>query len=147
MNLEKYLFKGVDIILETRCIKSLVMRAAYSYLYSDDRSDNAEREELQHRPKNKYYLEGAYTFDFGMIIHADILHIADQYYYADGTSPLLKRKLNDYTVVSMKISKSLFENKMDVYVRGENLFDEDYEQSYDMPQAGRTIYGGFNIRS
>ena len=145
-NSDEYLFKGLDISAETKCINNLIFRVAYEYLISEDKSDNTEKEELSHRPRNKYYLEASYWFDWGMMVHADVLHVEDQYYYANGTSPLLKRKLNDYTVVSMKISQSLMKNKLDLYVRAENLFDEDYEQSYDLPQAGRSVYAGFDMR-
>ena len=33
---------------------------------------------------------------------------------------------------------------IDLYVGVNNLFDENYEQSYGQPQAGQTIYGGVN---
>jgi outer membrane cobalamin receptor len=49
-------------------------------------------------------------------------------------------------VVNAKISRSLLEDRMSLYVRAENLFDEDFEQSYDLPQAGRSVYGGVDVR-
>lgn len=145
-NLEEYLFKGVDVSVENRFFENLILGASYSYLDSKDKSPATERDELQYRPRNKYTLGCTYTVGFGLMLHTDILHMADQYYYADGTSPLLKRKLNDFTVVNAKISQSLINDTVTVYVRGQNLFDEDFEQSYDLPQAGRTVYGGCDVR-
>ena len=146
-NFEEYLFRGMDITAETRCIDNLLIRASYAYLHSEDQSDDTEREELQYRPRSKYYLEGTYTFNMGLMLHGDVLVIADQYDYdADNKPPLLKRKLNDYTVVGAKISQRFMKDTVEVYVRAENLLDEDYEQSYDMPQAGRTVFGGCEIR-
>jgi len=33
-----------------------------------------------------------------------------------------------------------------VYVGANNLFDATYEESYGIPQAGRTVYGGVTVR-
>ncbi len=144
-NLEDYLFKGVDVSIETRYVENLVLRAAYSYLDSEDRSPGADRQELQYRPKNKYMLEGTYTFASGLMIHGDVTHVADQYFYTD-TTPMLKRKLNDYTVVNAKISQRLLSDRMTLYVRAENVLDSNFEQSYDLPQAGRSVYGGVEVK-
>jgi vitamin B12 transporter len=36
---------------------------------------------------------------------------------------------------------------LNFYLGADNVFDEDYEESYGFPQAGRFIYGGvvFNL--
>ncbi|GAB6097048.1 TonB-dependent receptor [Desulfatiferula olefinivorans] len=145
-NLEEYRFQGIDVSLETGVIDNLLVRLSYSLMDTKDKSLNTERDELQYRPGNKYALDVTYAFPFGLKVHTDVIHMADQYYYAEGTSPMPKAKLNDYTVVNAKISQSLLDGMVDVYVRGENLFDEDYEQSYDLPQAGLTVYGGVAVR-
>jgi outer membrane cobalamin receptor len=90
-------------------------------------------------------VEGDYTFGFGLLLHGDLTRVAGQYFYAENTSPMLKRRLNDYTVVNVKISQRLLEDRMTLYVRSENLLDADFEQSYDLPQAGRSVYGGINL--
>jgi outer membrane cobalamin receptor len=145
-NIEEYLFKGMDISVESRYIENLALRAGYSYLDSEDRSPGADRQELQYRPKHKYILEGTYTFNSGLMLHGNVTHVTDQYFYAENTSPMLKRKLNDYTVANAKISRRLLDDQLILYVRAENIFDADYEQSYDLPQAGRSVYGGIEIK-
>jgi outer membrane receptor protein involved in Fe transport len=54
--------------------------------------------------------------------------------------------LNDYTVVNLKLDKKLINDKLNLYLGVDNLFDEDYEQSLGFPQSGRMIYGGFRFR-
>ncbi len=145
-NFDEYLFKGVDISFETQFIDNLTLRASYGFLDSEDKSSNSEREELQYRPKHKYTFESTYAFDNGLMIHGDILHMADQHYYADDNGALLKRQLSNYTLVNTRIAYTLLNEMLTVYIRCENLFDNNYEESYDLPQAGRTVYGGFNLR-
>ena len=75
----------------------------------------------------------------------DLSYIANQYYYSDD-DPTLKRKLNDYTVVNLKLSKKLINDKLNLYLGADNILDENYEQSLGFPQAGRMIYGGFRYK-
>jgi outer membrane receptor protein involved in Fe transport len=37
-------------------------------------------------------------------------------------------------------------NTATLYLGVDNLFDENYETSYGMPQAGRFVYGGIEFR-
>jgi vitamin B12 transporter len=45
-------------------------------------------------------------------------------------------------LVDFKLNKSAANGAIDLYVGVDNVFDEDYEQSYGFPQPGRTFYGG-----
>lgn len=114
-------------------------------MYTDDRSSQWGRDELQYRPQHKFSLEGKYDFDNGFGIYMNVMYVADQYYYSEVT-PTLKKELNDYALVSVKIDKALFNDRLDLYVGADNLLDKDYEEAYSLPQAGRTVYGGAEIR-
>ncbi len=142
-NYEEYKFKGVDTVLESRVVDNLMVRLSYSYLKSKDKSPNTARDELQYRPEDKWGLETTYDFSCGLKAYASILYVADQYFYADD-SPMSadKKKLDDYTVVSAKISRRFLHNALTAYIGADNLFDENYEQSYGLPQPGRTLYAG-----
>jgi outer membrane cobalamin receptor len=74
----------------------------------------------------------------------NVMHIADQVYYSR-TTPVRKRNLDDYTLVNLKLDQAFLNGKLDVYLAADNIFDEDYEQSYGLPQAGRFIYGGITL--
>ncbi len=43
-------------------------------------------------------------------------------------------------------NRTLFNDRLNLYVGADNLLDKDYEESFALPQAGRTIYGGAEIR-
>ncbi len=144
-NFEDYRFSGVEIAGEARLLDSLTLRASYTYLDSENESDNTEMDELQYRPKHKYGLETTYAVDFGLMLHGDILMVRDQYFYNDD-SPRLKKSLDNFTLINLKISQLFFKNALEAYLGSDNILDENYEQSYGLPQAGRTVYGGMAYR-
>ena len=53
--------------------------------------------------------------------------------------------LPDYTLVDMKMSYPLTE-KVDIYLRGENLFDTEYQTVADYGTPGRSVYTGFKAK-
>ncbi len=103
---------------------------------------------MQYRPKDRFTFEGKYDFDFGLTPYVSYLYVANQYFYSNvNKGPLLKGKLNNYSLVNVKLNQRLLEGKINLYVGANNIFDENYETSYGFPQAGRFIYGGieFNL--
>jgi vitamin B12 transporter len=146
-NFQEYRFSGAEIAFETLPVEALVLRASYTLLDSKDESSGTQQDELQHRPENKIAFEATYQFGFGLRVQGDILYVADQYFYdSDNKDPLLKKELNDYTLVNLKLSQRLYKETIEAYFGSDNIMDEDYEQSYGLPQAGRTIYGGLITR-
>ena len=146
-NFEDNRFKGVEVAFVTRPADELMVRASYSYLDATDEAADAEREELQHRPKHKYTLEATRRFDTGLMLHGDVVRVTDQYFYdSDDSPPLLKKALDDYTLLNVKISQRFLENTLEAYAGVDNIADENYEQSYGLPQSGRFYYGGMRYR-
>jgi outer membrane cobalamin receptor len=146
-NYEEYRFQGVEIGVENRFVENLMVRATYSFLDTENRSPGNDRAELQHRPEDKFTLETAYTFSFGLTAYASLLHVADQVFYdRDNEPPLEQRELGDFTVVDLKLTQTLLNDRLDLYAGVENLFDEDYEESYGLPQPGRVLYAGVEYR-
>ena len=143
-NNDEYRFQGVELTAETRYFKNLLLRAGYSFMDTKDKSPDTEKEELQYRPEHKLTFETQYVFDFGLSAYAGVMYVADQYFYSR-QAPLEKRKLNDYTVVNLKLEQAIFKNEFRVYLGVDNLFDRDYEEAYGLPRPGRTLYGGAKI--
>lgn len=141
-NWETYAFKGFEIYLFKPFLGTGTIGLGYSYLDTEDESPGALRDELQYRPEHKYTLDVGYTWDFGLTAHADILHTADQYYYSDTFE---KGKLKDYTLVNIKLEQRVYKETVYVYLGVDNLTDENYAESYGLPQAGRTGYAGLRM--
>lgn len=145
-NYEEYRFKGFELTAETRFIENLMLRAGYTYMETEDRSAGTLKDELQHRPEHKITLEAGYNFDFGLSVYAALLHVTDQYFYSDTlTPPDNKKALNDYTVVNLRLNQKLWNSGVSLYAGADNLFDEDYEESYGSPREGRTMYAGIEF--
>jgi vitamin B12 transporter len=67
-------------------------------------------------------------------------YVADQYFY--NSSETMKKELGDFTVVNLKLNQALGASGFNIYAGAENLLDEAYEESYLLPQPGRTLYAG-----
>ena len=140
-NNDEYRFQGVEVTLETRYFKNLLLRTGYTFMDTKDKSPDTEKEELQYRPEHKLTFETQYVFGFGLSAYASVSYVADQYFYSRNT-PLEKRKLNDYTLVDFKLDQAFLNKRLHVYLGVDNLFDRDYEESYGFPRPGRTLYVG-----
>ena len=145
LNYEEYHFKGVEFGVENHSVENLVLSAAYSFMDSEDKSEGSQKDELQYRPGQKVVVEGHYHLDSGFKAYLAMMHYADQYFYSK-TTPLEKKGLDDFTVVDAMLSQSFRNETLELYVRGENLLDELYYQSYGVPCAGRTLYAGIKYR-
>jgi outer membrane receptor protein involved in Fe transport len=139
-NFQKLRFQGIETALTTRALPNTMLRVAYTYLDTEDQSPNATRQELQYRPTHTWVLEGQYTFAFGLNMHASLKHVAGQYFY--DSNDIEKKKLGDFTVVNLKLNQTIGASGLQVYVGADNLLDEAYEESYGLPQPGRTLYAG-----
>ncbi|MEW6571583.1 MAG: TonB-dependent receptor [Nitrospirota bacterium] len=144
VNFNEYQFKGFELTAENRYVKNLLLRAGYTYVHTKDESPNTERDELQYRPKHTVTFESKYSSNFGLSAYMNVSHVADQVFYSR-TTPVEKKKLNDYTLVNLKLDQALLKGRLNLYLGADNVFDEDYEESYGFPQAGRFIYGGVTV--
>ncbi|WP_320040831.1 TonB-dependent receptor [uncultured Desulfobacter sp.] len=140
-NFDEYRFKGIELFLSKQFSKAGAS-LGYSYMDAENKSEGAAFEDLEYRPVHKFTLEGNYAFDFGLIAYASLMYLTDQVY--DGDSD--QGDLGDITLVDLKIEQRVYKEICSVYLGVNNLFDEDYEESYGFPQAGRTTYAGMKIR-
>jgi outer membrane cobalamin receptor len=143
-NNDEYRFRGFELAAENRTMERLLLKASYTFLDSEDRSSGSERDELQNRPEHKVALEARYNFNFGLTAYTSFVYLADQVTYSR-TEPLTKKDLADYALVNAKLEQALFDNLLHLHAGVDNIFDEDYEESYAFPSPGRFIYGGVRL--
>ena len=95
-------------------------------------------------PKHKVVLKMNYTipviecrFDMNMT------HLSESYgELPTAQNPNTEIVLNDsYTIFNSKISRRFF-NKYEGYIRGENIFDKNYEYQSGYPAPGRSVWMG-----
>jgi outer membrane cobalamin receptor len=140
-NYDKYEFYGVEVMAENRYFDFLFLRAGYTYMSSEDKSDETDRDELQNRPEQKLTLEATFFMPWGLTAYTGAQYITDNYFY-DRATDSIQAELPEIFLVDFKLNKSAANNALNLYVGIDNVFDEDYEQSYGFPQPGRTFYGG-----
>ncbi len=144
-NLAEIDFDGFEVAASSKPLKQLFLRASYTYLESKDKSRTG-RDEQQYTPGNKVTLEGKYDFDCGFSTYASLLYVGDQFFYTkNNVSPVQKLRLDDYTLVNVKLNQKIMKGKINLYVGVDNIFDDNYETSYGFPQPGRFIYGGIEF--
>ncbi len=141
-NNDKYRFKGVDLLLTRSIPGNGTLSAGYSYLDSEDRSVGAQRDVLQNRPKHMVKLAASFSFDFGLTAHADFIRVMEQYYYSDDFD---KGKLEDYSILNFRFEQKVLKDNLSLFLGVDNLLDENYEEGYGLPQAGRTAYAGVRV--
>jgi len=147
-NYDKYQFNGVEIALENSYIERLWLRASYEYLDSKNRSPEGHGDKMQHRPEHRLAFETTYALPWwGLSAYGSTSWVKDSYYDPRKNEDVNDQKrLENYVLTDCRINKKTSFNKgdLDLYVGVNNLFDEDYEQSYGLPQAGQYFYGGAN---
>ena len=142
-NNSSYLFQGIEVAGETRFIDNLMLRVTYTYLNSKDYSPGTTKDELQKRPENKFTFEGRYAFDFGLTAYGSLMFLSNQYDYGDTG---IQYKLDDITVLNVKLDQAVWKNRFHLYVGVDNLLDDDYNEGIGYPAPGRYVYGGCKFR-
>lgn len=146
VNYSLYRFYGFETSLETSALKRLQMKLSYTYNQTEDKS-GVGRDEIQYVPRDKIAFYGKYDFDFGLTPFISAVYVADSFVYTkQKIATVLKAKMANYAVVNLKLSQKVFKDKATVYIGVDNLFNENYEDSYGIPRPGRYIYGGFEYR-
>ena len=146
LNYAEYTYLGVELSAETRIVPRLLARASYTYLDSKDKSTPGH-DEFQYTPAHKVTLEGKYDFDFGLTPYFAFTYIGDQYTYTKSSVPLVQKlQLKNFALVNVKLTQRLMKDTWSLYIGVDNLFDENYETSYGVPQRGRFLYGGVEFR-
>ena len=143
-NYQDLLFYGIESELTMRPLENLQIRCGLTWMETEDRSDDNSRDDLQYRPKWKVTLDSQYDFSFGLRASGSVIYVGEQYFY--DKNDVEKKKLNDFTLVNLKLSQKIPTTSFEVYAGVDNLFDEDYEESYGLPQPGRLLYTGLVYR-
>jgi len=140
-NNEKYQFRGAEITLKSLLMDNFTTNFGYTYMESENLSDDADFSVLQYRPKHKATAEATYITSFGTTLYGSFRYFADQFAFDKNETEY--KRTPDYAIVDVKVSQSITE-ALSVYVGADNLTDTDYYESYGFPRPGRTIYTGLD---
>ena len=94
-------------------------------------------------------MELSQKFSFGTTIDFNASYVSESTYY-DHADPVNRRliakkdQLNDYYLCNLKISQDL-SHGLQVYIAADNLFDEEYQDIFQLAAPGRTVWAGIKI--
>jgi outer membrane cobalamin receptor len=144
-NHDRYRFRGVEVSLDARPLDAIEVRTSYSLLDSENRSHASPQHQLPNRPRHRFALEVQARLPFGFVGRVAVAHVAGAV-NDSRQDPVQQRAGDDYTLLDLKLVRSLLEDRLTLAFGVDNVTDEDYELSYGVPDAGRVFYGGLEGR-
>lgn len=129
--------QGVEASLTLRPTEAFTVSANYTYL---DARNRITGRELARRPRETANLVAEYRWAFGLAAGATVSHVGDSFENASNT-----RRLNGFVLVDLRASLPVTD-RIELYGRVENLFDERYQTVADYGTAGRAAYGGVRLK-
>ncbi|MEZ7196248.1 TonB-dependent receptor [Pseudodesulfovibrio karagichevae] len=138
-NNDKYRFQGFETTLSSRIMEGLSTQLGYTYLDSQNLSDNAATDRLQYRPRHKLTAQATWVAPTRTTVYAGWRFFSDQW-ALDGAD---SKRMPDYGLIDIKISQA-FTDTLSAYVGADNLLDVDYAESYGFARPGRVVYTGLD---
>jgi vitamin B12 transporter len=136
-NLGNATTEGIEFSADYELCKKVDLGVAYTYLTAVNEDTDAR---LAYRPRHTVQLSATYqtSDDFSFGLHATGCVDREPSVY-DGIEDI-----EDFIVASLVANWKVYEN-LDLFIRVENLLDEEYAVSYDYPSLGRAGYFGARL--
>ena len=80
-----------------------------------------------------------------MRLYGSYLYVADSLALSRD-EPAVTTEVGDYHVMDLGVSQLLWQQRLRLIGRVENVFDEDYQESFGFPQHGRRYFLGAELR-
>lgn len=112
-----------------------------NYTYND--TEDAQGQQRLRRPENTLVLGAQVYFPGGKWrLTVDGRHVSDS---VDEVFLVGRQALEDYSVMNMKLNYAL-DRRWDIYVRGENVLDDSYQEVLGYNTSGAAFYTGVHGR-
>jgi len=139
---------GVEVELRSRLGSNLTVTGSYSYTDSREPDDNGGRSRELRRPKhmaalnlNQRLLNGRANVNVNVAYSGDQ---RDRFFPPFPANPE-NVTLDSYVLVDITGSFALTE-RVDIYARANNSFDETYQNVYGYQSPERAVYGGVRMK-
>jgi vitamin B12 transporter len=134
--------EGVEIGLAMVPIDALRLQANYTYTDATNRSPGNANfgRQLVRRPQHSVTALIDYRWGFGLETGVTVTHVGANFDNANNS-----RKVEGYVLADLRASFPLTD-RIDIYGRVENLFDEQYETVFRYGSPGRAGYAGVRLR-
>jgi vitamin B12 transporter len=140
-NIARTRAEGVELELALRPVDALTVTANYSFIDSENRSAGANfGNDLARRPRETVSVNADYRFPFGFGVGGTVTHVGDSFDNAGNTV-----RLDGFVLASVRAELPIGE-RLALYGRVENLFDEEYRTVNGYGTVGRAAFGGVRVR-
>jgi vitamin B12 transporter len=140
-NIARARAEGLEVALKVTPVEALVLEAAYAYTDARNRSPGSSFDRrLARRPSQSMTVNLDYRWPFGLATGATISAIGDSFDNASNA-----RRIDGYVLADVRASFPITD-RVSVYGRVENLFDERYQTIFNYGQPGRAAFGGIRLR-
>lgn len=142
-NVSRAFANGIEATGRVQLGERLTIDGNYSWTASEDRSTGSTNlgKQLPRRPRHAWNAGANYSFpNNGPSFGAAVRWSGTSFDNASHTT-----RLAPYTLVDLRAELPISET-VRVFVRGENIFDEEYQTAYRYGTLGRSIYAGLRGR-
>jgi vitamin B12 transporter len=141
-NIQRAEAKGLEFALKLKPVEAFTVAAAYTWLDAENRSVGTANfgRKLARRPANSMTVNADYRWAFGLSTGATVTMVGDSFDNASNA-----RRLDGYVLTDLRAAFPITE-RVEVYGRVENLFDERYQTIFQYGTPGRAAYGGVRVR-
>ncbi len=141
-NINKAESRGVELSARFRVSQQLSLGNSFTYMKTEDESTG---EELLRRPKVKTAVSLDYRFSEALSAFLETVFVGGRADNDYNVYPAERIRLAGYTLLNLNISYSL-SPRVELYARGENLLDQEYEEVYGYGMRGSAGYGGVRVK-
>jgi len=141
-NVSRATAQGVELSLVLRPVEALTLRTNYSVIEAKNRTSGDANfgKRLARRPGQSVNAAIDYRWSFGLLVGAGITHVASTFDNAANTADV-----PGYVLTDIRAAYDL-SDKISLYGRIENLFNEQYETVLRYGTLGRAAYAGVRLR-
>jgi len=135
-NVNDAFIQGVETELNTQITREISVALNYTLLGAQDTSGEYEGETLTYRPKNKVGCRLGYQSKWGFKCNVNAEYTDSV--YADRANT---KKLGGFMTLGAYASQTIVKG-VEIYVRGDNILDKQYQLVNGYPMPGASVMGG-----
>lgn len=132
-NINEARTRGVELEVSIHPLDNLEVTANYTYTNAENKTTGRV---LPRRADNKYSVTVNYQPITKVNLNLNLNYVGDRWHDAANTN-----KLDSYTLIDLAASYDWHKN-FQIFVRGENIFDQEYEEVNNFGTPGTAFYLG-----
>jgi len=141
INIDKALTQGVEVFVAWKPLEDVSVRADYTFTEAQDKATGLQ---LLRRPTHKASLTGGWQFRPDGDVSATLLYVGPWF---DGSRDFSVPRLKTEGYVTFNLAARWQATEMfTLFVRGDNLFDESYENPVGFLGQERAFYAGVQAK-